>query len=356
MNTSLLYRLVAPLLMLLLSSVSSQAHESRPLYIEISERSVNGYAVSWRIPPSAANVASPKINMPDDCQARSKPRGTAILQQQFFQCQSDLSDATLTIHWPEYNPSISTLLRFERLSGENHSAILGPDTLQWQIPNREDSASVAWEYLVLGVEHILLGPDHLLFVACLVFIAGSFRRILLTITGFTLSHSLTLILATLEVVTVPIVAVETVIALSIVFLATEIARGYTGEQPAARRNTLTWRYPVLVASSFGLLHGFGFASVLTEIGLPQTELPIALLFFNLGVELGQILFILMLVITFKLLIRLGQTQEHNEIVAGSDHDFSAIEAIPQPLLMATIYSIGLLASFWMFDRLINGLL
>jgi hydrogenase/urease accessory protein HupE len=195
-----------------------------------------------------------------------------LVRRQLFRCTSDLSGSRVQVSFRGYNPSISTLFRLQRLSGEKYTTIASPKEPSWKIPDKEATASVALQYFLLGVEHILKGFDHLLFVACLIFIAGSLRRVLITITGFTIAHSITLALAALGLVRIPTPPVEAAIALSIVFLATEIVR--------ERRHTLTWRYPATVSVSFGLLHGFGFATVLREIGLPQTEITTALLFLN----------------------------------------------------------------------------
>ena len=310
------------------------AHESRPLYVQITERAPNTFAVTWKIPPSALAVTSPKVVMPKSCSASAPPAGSRLIKRQLFKCKSDLSGETIQVVFPGYNPSISTLFRFERLSGEKHTAIQSPKAPVWRVPDKEDTASVAQQYLLLGIEHILKGYDHLLFVACLMFIAGTWRRVLVTITGFTVAHSITLALAALNLVRVPIPPVEATIALSIVFLATEIAR--------ERRDTLTWRYPIAVAGSFGLLHGFGFASVLSEIGLPQTEVPAALLFFNVGVELGQILFVTVIVGAVAALTAIGVIQRNSGI--GQEG------AIPQRFTHTAAYIAGTLAAYWMIDR------
>lgn len=343
----------------------SSAHESRPLFVEVAERGTNAFSVNWKIPPSASNVPAPTIVFPDSCKAQSKAKGSATVKQQFFHCQSDLSGQSLKVNWPAYNPSISTLFRFERLSGEIHSGIIGPDTMEWQIPNKEDGAEIAGQYFVLGIEHILMGFDHLLFVACLIFIAGSIKRIFVTVTGFTIAHSITLALAALDVVRLPIAAVESVIALSIIFLAYEIARVYLySDGNEDHSNTLTWRYPVIVASSFGLLHGFGFASVLNEIGLPQTELPTALLFFNLGVEFGQILFIVACIVLGLLIKKVinkssdtlneaSTAEPALEITTESsgNQQIALVNDMPKSLVTIMIYAIGFLSTYWLFDRL-----
>jgi hydrogenase/urease accessory protein HupE len=185
--------------------------------------------------------------------------------------------------------STEVLVRIERLDGTTIVARLLAANPSFVVGESLSRLEVARTYTVFGIEHILGGIDHLLFIACLVLIAGTGRRILITITGFTLAHSITLTLAALELVLLPIPPIEAVIALSIVFLAREIA--------LQRRDTLTWRYPIAVSASFGLLHGFGFASALSEIGLPQTEIPAALLAFNVGVEIGQILFVGVIIAT-----------------------------------------------------------
>jgi hypothetical protein len=200
----------------------------------------------------------------------------------------------------------------------------------WRGPP-ETAGGVAREYLRLGVGHILGGADHLLFLACLIFVARTRRRILITVTGFTLAHSITLALAALGWVRVPVAPVEAAIALSIVFVATEIARN--------RRDTLTWRHPIAVASSFGLLHGFGFAAVLREVGLPQTELPMALLFFNLGVELGQVLFIAALLVGWAIARRLLAALEHWSATAALEH-----------LRVPVAYGVGCISSYWLIAR------
>jgi hydrogenase/urease accessory protein HupE len=321
-------------LVLLLSAQYASAHESRPLFVEIVEKAPNAFAVTWKIPPSTLAVTSPVVVMPEVCTASSPPGGTQLVKRQLFRCKSDISGKRVHIEFPRYNPSISTLFRLQRLSGKKHTAIQGPNDPAWTVPDREGTVSVAKEYLILGIEHILKGYDHLLFVACLVLIAGTWRRILVTVTGFTIAHSITLALAVLNLVRVPVPPVEAAIALSIVFLATEIAR--------ARRDTLTWRYPIAVAASFGLLHGFGFASVLNEIGLPQTEIPAALLFFNVGVEIGQVLFVFLLIGMAVAATALGVVHRKGE--NGREGH------IPLHFARPAAYIAGSLAAYWMFDR------
>jgi len=293
----------------------SLAHENRPLYIDIIESDNLHYQVRMKIPPTIDRSNQPQLLLPEQCQRLAPTR---------YRCAKALPGNVINIEYAQYNPSVSAFIRLTLTNGERYSTLLAATESRWSIPERETAGGVARHYTWLGIEHILIGLDHLLFVACLLFIAGSFRRVVITATGFTLAHSITLVLSALELVRVPVAPVETLIAFSILFLAVEIARG--------REDTLTFRRPVLVSSSFGLLHGFGFAAVLRDIGLPQTELINGLLFFNLGVEVGQLVFIVACVIAMAVIKRLLPEQRLYQAESFA------------------IYSIGILASYWMFDR------
>lgn len=310
------------LLCLLIVSAGAHAHESRPFYIDIREINTGEFQLLARVPASVPNFNRPKIELPEFCRYQSKKALATLV----FQCDKGLEEGELTIVYPLVNPSISTLIRLQRANGQIHNARLGPKENSWAVPALEERWVLAQDYTILGVEHILIGLDHLLFLACLVFIAGGWRRILITVTGFTIAHSITLAASALGLVRLPVPAIEAVIALSIIFLARELILN--------RRETLTWRYPVLVASSFGLLHGFGFAAVLADIGLPQTELPVALLFFNIGVELGQLFFVCIAALLFAMLRRLFT-------------DMASLHARGQYISASMV---GVLASFWFFER------
>jgi hydrogenase/urease accessory protein HupE len=185
-------------------------------------------------------------------------------------------------------------------------------------------------YTLLGIGHILLGFDHLLFVLALLLLVDGTRRLIMTITAFTIAHSITLVFATLGFVSVPGPPVEAMIALSIVFVASEIIHGRQG------RPGLTQRYPWVVAFAFGLLHGLGFAGALAEVGLPQASIPLALLFFNVGVEIGQLLFIAAVLLLLALGRRvLAMTGRHEP---------------PGWLWRLPPYAIGGMASYWVFER------
>jgi len=315
----------------------ARAHESRPLYVEVTEKAPLVFSVQWKIPPSVMVDNAPDISMTEPCTSTDTAAflggAQGSIRHRTYRCKADPAGTALRLRYPLFNPSVSALVRISRLSGEKHSLLASPNQTEVIIPEAESFGGVARDYLALGVRHILEGYDHLLFVICLLLIAGTGRRILVTITGFTLAHSITLALSALGLVRVPVAPVEAAIALSILFLAAEIARG--------DENSLTYRYPIAVSSSFGLLHGFGFAAVLGETGLPQTEIPTALLFFNLGVELGQILFVLGVIIAYQAARHAVRALTHHEMAVGA----------LRPLQTPAAYLVGSLASFWMIQRI-----
>ena len=262
------------------------AHDGRPLYLELVKSTDNQYQLRWEAPDSVPQNNLPRITPPGNCEASGETmafhhRGGTV-QSQTLTCSGNGWSEGLTISYPRGNPSLSTLARYEG-EGYTTTEVLAPSQATWSPPEAQSWTAVAINYARLGIEHIAEGLDHLLFLACLMWIAGTPRRVLITITGFTLAHSVTLILGALELVRVPIPPLEANIALSILFLAVEIVKG--------RRNSLTWNYPIAVSSAFGLLHGFGFATALRDIGLPQSDMAIGLLFFNIGVEIGQLLIV-----------------------------------------------------------------
>lgn len=273
---------------------AATAHESRPLHVEIVESRQGAFIMQWRTPASIPPPDRPWLELPAPaCEPIAPAVRIRDVERQGWRCAEGLGGGVVRVRYPELVPRVSTLIRLVRASGEVRVVVLAPGEGVWPIPPPESRGFVAREYLGLGMRHLLEGWDHLLFLACMVFLARIPRRIAVTVTGFTLAHSLTLAATALGWVRVPAAPVEAAIALSIVFVASEIARG--------RRDTLTQRQPIVAASSFGLLHGFGFAAVLREIGLPQTELPTALLFFNLGVEAGQLLFLAALAAAWQVL-------------------------------------------------------
>lgn len=316
------------------------SHDARPVYVHISSqlKSVDEnkvvYRVQWKVPATLPLVAHPAPVLPGFCEsvveAFGRSTGDAYVYRNLTRCESSLAQSVVAIRFPEGNPGLSTLIRVQLESGEQYSQILEPGRSEWRIPASEKKLTVAYQYIQLGVEHILEGVDHLLFVACLLFIANSPRRIILAVTGFTLAHSLTLVLASLNLVRLPIAAVEATIALSIVFLAHEIVGN--------NRSSWTWRYPLLVSSLFGLLHGFGFASVLRDIGLPQRELVTGLFAFNVGVEVGQLLFIAALLALLALTGKLLRVERSFLLMHPA-------------VIHSCAYSVGIIASYWFLQRL-----
>jgi hypothetical protein len=314
---------------LLLFAPAAMAHESRPLFVSVTESSGDGVRLQWRAPASVDEAGAPMVRL-EGCDASTSPK-PGIDGATFYQCKDGIDDARLVIEWPVYNPSVTTLVRITRDDGVVATRVMPPD--QSSADLNSDGASAAGAYFPLGVRHILGGVDHLLFLALLAIVAGAPRRIFIAATGFTIAHSVTLAMTALGAVTVSVAAVEVVIALSIVFLAAEIARG--------GRETLTFRRPALVASLFGLAHGAGFASALAEIGLPQSARIPALLFFNVGVEAGQIALLALGLLLLTLMQRFALAA--HDMVAGA------------PAQRLTAYGIGVVAAYWTIERAAGAL-
>lgn len=264
----------------------AMAHDPRPVLVEILGEAAGGEVLRWKSPGSLAHSARPVMTLSGSCQPQGKLRQRRLhdawLDEQSYRCLPGPGGAKLHLEFPESNPSLAVVVKYQTDS-LTHQTLLQPGVYDWQIPATPDAGRVRREYTELGVRHIWTGIDHLLFLVCLLLIAGPPRRLVLAVTGFTVSHSITLALATFGIVAVPIPFVEAMIALSVVFVAAEVVRG--------NRRTLIWRYPGLAAACFGLLHGFGFASALSGLGLPAGYAISALFFFNLGVEIGQLLFV-----------------------------------------------------------------
>jgi hydrogenase/urease accessory protein HupE len=309
--------------------VTSQAHKLQPAFLELSEQSAGVYNVLWKGPLVGNKPMQIYPSLPDSCRNVTEPvhnpSASAFIERRLIDCgDGGLVGKMIEIAGLPATQT-DTLLRIESTEGQVLTTVLRPDEPRYLVPEAPSKTEVAWSYLVLGVEHILGGFDHLLFVLGLLLIVRSTMLLVKTITAFTLAHSVTLGMASLGFVTVPQTPVEAVIALSILFLATELSKQQRGEIG------LTARAPWLVALSFGLLHGFGFAGALTEIGLPQTDIPLALLFFNVGVEVGQLIFVAAVMAALWLL---------------------RIFTIRWPgwSYQAPAYGIGSLAAFWFIQR------
>ena len=318
-------RLRAALGLSLLLAAPSAAHELRPGYLALRELGPGRYEASLRVPTREGRGLALRAVLPEDCRdagprVRSSPPGARDTRWSFA-CQRSLAGRDVRIDGLE-GTLTDVLVRIERADGSTQVGRLLPGAPALRVASAPRAAAVAGTYLALGVEHIALGIDHLLFVAALLWIVRGKRRLFATITAFTLAHSVTLAAATLGVLWLPQPPVEATIALSIAVVAREIVGG--------ARSGLASRKPWLVAFAFGLLHGLGFAGALREIGLPEQALPLALLSFNVGVELGQLAF----------------------VVAALALAATARRAVPRLPLPAALpaYGIGTLAAFWTLER------
>ncbi len=317
-----------PLLaLLLLFGVESRAHEVRPGYLRIQQIDVETYDVLFRVPARGDMRLGLYARLPEHCvtrgEARGYQQGGAFVERWVANCAGGITGYDVAIDG--LSATLTDLLaRYERLDGTTQIARLTPSSYAFTVTDAENWQEVAATYSLLGVEHILLGIDHLLFVLALLMIVEGWRKLVATVTAFTLAHSLTLAAATLGWVHVPQAPVEAVIALSILFVAAEIVHWRQGKPGITRQK------PWLVAFTFGLLHGFGFAGALTEIGLPEHAIPLALLFFNLGVEAGQLLFILAVMLVWQVLRR---------------------ASLPEWAWRIPVYGIGTMAAFWTIERI-----
>lgn len=326
---TVLHILFLSALICLTYSGSAEAHRLQPAYLEITEQNAGTFNVLWKRPLVGNKPMDIYPVFPKSCSNLTEPvlipADAAVLERWLVDCgEGGLSSKSILIDGLKKTVT-DTLLRVEMADGSMHTSVLRPDSPSFFVPEKPSKMQVAGSYLGLGVEHILGGFDHLLFVLGLLLIVRSTSLLVKTITAFTLAHSMTLASAALGFVHVPQTPVEAVIALSILFLATELAKQHRGELG------LTSKAPWLVALSFGLLHGFGFAGALSEIGLPQTDIPLALLFFNVGVEAGQLIFVA-LVLAVQILIKRFTVKS------------------PVWVNQLPAYAIGSLAAFWFIQR------
>jgi hydrogenase/urease accessory protein HupE len=306
---------------------ASHAHEVRPAYLRIQQTGAEQFDVLWRVPARGNLRLGIYVRLPDSCSTPGAPlaweeQGSWV-EHWSADCEGGLVGQRVEITGLS-STVIDALARFERLDGTTQVVRLTPAEPGFEVAAAESWSQVAATYTGLGLEHILLGIDHLLFVLALLMLVPNMRTLVWTVTSFTLAHSLTLAAATLGWVHVPQAPVEAVIALSILFVAMEIVHWRQG------RSGITRRWPWLVAFTFGLLHGFGFAGALSEIGLPEHAIPLALLFFNLGVEVGQLVFIAAVFAASLLLKRL---------------------AWPGWAWRIPVYAIGSMAAFWTIQRI-----
>ncbi len=327
-----LARIIAALaLALLLLPACTQAHEARPAYLELKETAPNHFSVLWRTPVLAGMRLPILLELPDDARNLAPPKVEELADSLVERRSIDAGPGGLAgkrIDFTGLQFTITdVLVRVEMLDGRKWIAVARPAQPWIQIAESRGTTATAFTFLTQGIEHILLGVDHLLFVFGLLLIVRTRWMLVKTITAFTVAHSITLAIATLGYAHIPAPPLNAAIALSILFLGPEIVRVWRGE------TSFTIRHPWVVAFAFGLLHGFGFASGLAAIGLPQGDVPLALLTFNVGVEIGQLAFVALILLmerAFRVL----------EV-----HWSRRAELLPA-------YVVGSLGAFWTIQRIV----
>jgi len=323
-------RVLTGVLLALALAQSAQAHRFAPSLLKVTEIADQQYSVVWKTPAQGTSATPLRPLWPESCEiTNSSPpqmEGTGKVNSWQMRCaqlgDDGLVGETLGVEALGANQA-SAMVMVSLLDGRSYQQVLNAEQPEFVIPAESSAGEVMADYSVLGMEHIWSGLDHLLFVFGLLLLVGGGKRLLWTITAFTLGHSITLSLVTLGYFDYPVALVEFVIALSIFVLAVELTR--------ASKHDVLWRNPWWLAGGFGLLHGMGFAGALAETGLPQDNLPLALLFFNVGIEMGQIAFILA-VLGLWLLIR-------KPLAPWQDR-----------LLPIPVYVLGALSAMWCIER------
>ena len=327
------YVAAGAVLLLLLVPFPALADEFRPALLEITEREGGWVDVTWKVPTMGEQVLALTPVLPEFLEQMGPGSGSRVagawVETKSYRAldQKTLNGATLSVDGLNAVPA-DVLVRVNLADGTEHSAILRSINTSFTVPEKVTRVELAISYWQMGTIHILEGMDHLLFLLTLLLIVSGFWALLKTVTAFTLAHSITLALATLDLVHIPPVPTEAVISLSIMLLAVEVVHKNQGVF------TTSERFPWLVAFTFGLVHGLGFAGALAEIGVPQNEVPLALLMFNVGVETGQVMFVVAVSLLLAGLHRL--------------HGHTALT-----LARATPYAIGGIATYWTLDRLVT---
>ena len=315
---------------LLVSSSLAWAHESRPAYLEVKETAPGQFSLLWRTPMLSGMRLPIGLQLPDDVRNLKEPTTEELADSILTRYSIDAGSNGLAgkrIEFPGLQGTITdVLVRVEMLDGRSWTTIVHASQPWVEITAAQTRLQVMGSFVVQGIRHILFGADHMLFVLGLLLIVKDRWMLLKTITAFTVAHSITLAIATFGYAEAPVLPLNAAVALSILFLGPEIVRSWRGE------TSFTIRHPWVVAFAFGLLHGFGFASALTSAGLPKAELPIALLSFNVGVEIGQLSFVALILLlerSFRILrVRWPRWAE----------------ALPG-------YAVGSLGAFWTIQRL-----
>lgn len=305
------------------------AHESQPGLLEIKQLSAERYEVIWRVPIYYGRTHPARLQLPENWQTIGKPivrqLPDSALYRRVVDVQGDSIDDSI-IRFPGLEATITDVfVRMSRLDGSQATLVVRPTQPYAELQGERPWYVSSGEYLVLGFHHILMGIDHLLFVLGLLIIVQSRRMLIKTITAFTVAHSITLAIATLGYASVSGPPLNAAIALSILFLGPEIVRVWRGQ------TSFTIQHPWVVAFGFGLLHGFGFASGLSTVGMPKAEIPLALLMFNIGVELGQLVFVVLILMI------------HRSLKVLAFRWPCWVEFVPG-------YTIGSLGAFWTIQR------
>jgi hydrogenase/urease accessory protein HupE len=307
---------------------ATHAHEVRPGFLELRETAPETYSVLWKHPAGGEVQISIAPVFPEECSFRTSDRQQmtpgAVIVRGTLRCRGGLGGKTIAIAGLE-GTITDVLIRLHNADGRLESHLVRPTSPSVTLGGTTSAGQRAAAYLQIGVQHILLGVDHLLFVLGLLLIVRDRWTLVKTITSFTVAHSITLAIATLGYASAPLPPLNAAIALSILFLGPEIVRVWRGE------TSFTIRHPWVVAFAFGLLHGFGFASGLTSMGLPQAEIPLALLLFNVGVEIGQLFFVF-LILALERAFRTLEIQWPR-----------AVELFPG-------YAVGSLGAYWTIQR------
>jgi hydrogenase/urease accessory protein HupE len=312
----------------LLGPAFAVAHEARPGYLELTETGRDTYSFLWKRPSGGEVELQLSPVIPKDCTLVTPDRQQlspgAIIVRGTLTCPGGLAGKTIVIDGLE-GTITDVLVRLHHSDGRLESYLLRPVSPSVTFGGVTTLTNRALSYVQLGIQHILLGADHLLFVLGLMLIVSDRWMLIKTISSFTVAHSITLAIATLGYASAPLPPLNAAIALSILFLGPEIVRSWRGE------TSFTIRHPWVVAFAFGLLHGFGFASGLTAMGLPKAEIPLALLLFNVGVELGQLSFVLLILLL--------------------ERSFRVLE-VHWPRIVQRLpgYTVGTLGAYWFIQR------
>ena len=311
---------------------SAHAHAFDPPIVELRELDGGAARVRVLLSPTSPADEMPQVSLPAHCTRVGEVTRRLTPERRIHSWRADcghqgLFGHSITVSGP-HGSAVDSIVHAQGGEREPFTAVLSSSQPSLQLPGEADPGGRFFEtviaYLELGVEHILLGVDHLLFVLGLLLMVRGRGALLATITAFTLGHSVTLGLAVLGIVELRPAPVEAVIALSIVFLAREVARGRGSSSLASTR-------PWLIAAGFGLLHGFGFAGALSELGVPEGAIPLSLAAFNVGVELGQLLFVAVILLALDLLRRLGLANSRG-------------------WRMAPAYAMGIVGGLWVLER------